>query len=166
VYNILDHTSEQDRVRFEDKDPQTGFILVLDLKWDEKTVETLYLLGICHVPGITCLRDLGEQHLPLLKNMLSKGRAAISEHYGLPARQIKVYVHYQPSFYHFHVHYVHILLDDPGGVVGHAHLLEDVIDNIEHISPRYYQDCTLTYSLRKEDMLWKEMEKTGQLTDY
>ena len=86
---------------------------------------------------------------------------AISERYHLPARQIKVYVHYQPSFYHFHVHYVHILLDDPGGVVGHAHLLEDVIDNIEHISSHYYQDCTFTYALRKEDKLWKMMEETA-----
>ena len=76
VDNILDHKAEEDRIRFEDEDPETGFILLLDLKWDERTVDTLYLLGICHVHGITCLRDLTDRHLPLLKNMLAKGRVS------------------------------------------------------------------------------------------
>lgn len=74
VYNILDHTSEKDRIVFEDTDPKVGFILLPDLKWDGKTLETLYLLAIVHPKGIKSLRDLTEDHLPLLTNILQKGK--------------------------------------------------------------------------------------------
>ncbi|XP_062504459.1 m7GpppX diphosphatase-like isoform X2 [Corticium candelabrum] len=74
VYNILDHKAETERTVFDDPDPETGFVLISDLKWDGKTVDSLYLLGICYARGIRCLRDLSTQHLPLLKNMLAKGR--------------------------------------------------------------------------------------------
>jgi m7GpppX diphosphatase len=41
-------------------------------------------------------------------------------------------VHYQPSYYHFHLHFTHLQLDEGHGMAaGKAHLLEDVIDNLE-----------------------------------
>lgn len=89
VYNILDHKAEAERIVFEDPHPDTGFILVPDLKWDQKTADNLYLLGICHLRGIACLRDLTDQHLPLLKNMLIKGR--VSEFSIQPAHKITEY---------------------------------------------------------------------------
>lgn len=73
VYNILEHKSEADRIVFEDSDPDKGFILIPDLKWDGKTIETLYLLALPHARGILSIRDLTEKHLPLLKNILEKG---------------------------------------------------------------------------------------------
>ena len=77
VYNILEHKSEVDRIVFEDPDPEIGFILIPDLKWDGKNVETLYLLALPHARGIWSLRDLTEKHLPLLKNILEKGIVSI-----------------------------------------------------------------------------------------
>ena len=59
---------------FEDPDPVTGFVLLPDLKWDQKQLENLYLVAICHVHGIKSLRDLNKSHLPLLKNILLKGQ--------------------------------------------------------------------------------------------
>lgn len=41
VYNILNHEKEADRILFEDPEPQTGFLILPDLKWDRKTVSTL-----------------------------------------------------------------------------------------------------------------------------
>lgn len=73
VYNILEHKSEAERIVFEDTDPEIGFILIPDLKWDGKTLETLYLLALPHVRGIMSIRDLTEKHLPLLENILRKG---------------------------------------------------------------------------------------------
>jgi len=59
--------------------------------------------------------------------------------YGLPADQIQVYVHYQPSYYHLHVHFTHLKYEAPSTLIGQAHYLEEVIDNIEHIDELYYQ---------------------------
>jgi hypothetical protein len=48
--------------------------------------------------------------------------------FGVPGNQIRAYVHYQPSYYHFHVHFAHTSLDLGGGsAVGKAHLLDDII---------------------------------------
>ena len=59
---------------FEDPDPVTGFVLLPDLKWDQKQLENLYLVAICHAHGIKSLRDLNMSHLTLLKNILLKGQ--------------------------------------------------------------------------------------------
>ncbi|XP_028840726.1 m7GpppX diphosphatase-like isoform X2 [Denticeps clupeoides] len=36
VYNILEKKAEADRIVFEDPDPDTGFVLLPDFKWDQK----------------------------------------------------------------------------------------------------------------------------------
>lgn len=72
VYNILDHKSEVERIVVEDQDPQIGFVLLPDLKWDGKQVENLYLLAIVRPIGIRSIRDLTHQHLPLLFNVQEK----------------------------------------------------------------------------------------------
>jgi hypothetical protein len=41
VYNILDGVKEADRVVHLDKDPETGFVLVPDLKWDQTSMKAL-----------------------------------------------------------------------------------------------------------------------------
>jgi hypothetical protein len=41
VYNILDGVKEAERVVHLDKDPETGFVLVPDLKWDQTSMKAL-----------------------------------------------------------------------------------------------------------------------------
>ena len=41
VYNILDGIKETERVVHLDKDPETGFVLVPDLKWDQTSMKAL-----------------------------------------------------------------------------------------------------------------------------
>ena len=77
MYNILEKKAEVERIVFEDSNPETGFVLLPDLKWDQKQLENMYLIVICHVHGIKSLRDLNRSHLPLLKNILLKGQVSI-----------------------------------------------------------------------------------------
>ena len=58
---------------FEDEDPDTGFILLPDMKWDRKDVNSLYLVAIVKKHGLKSLRDLDADCLPLLKNIKNKG---------------------------------------------------------------------------------------------
>lgn len=74
MYNILEKKQEADRIVFEDPDPETGFILLPDMKWDRKDMNSLYLVAIVHKHGIKSLRDLNGDTLPLLKNILHKGQ--------------------------------------------------------------------------------------------
>lgn len=77
VYNILEHKSELERIVFEDVDPEIGFVLLPDLKWNGSSLDTLYLLAITQIRGIKSLRDLNVDHLPLLKNIQEKGTVNI-----------------------------------------------------------------------------------------
>ncbi|XP_037077165.1 LOW QUALITY PROTEIN: m7GpppX diphosphatase-like [Pollicipes pollicipes] len=148
VYNILEHRSEAERIVCEDIAPETGFVLLPDLKWDGRTLETLYLVAIVRRRDLRSLRDLRAEHLPLLRNIWTKGTEAIKEKYGVPAWQLRVYFHYQPSYYHLHVHFTSVRFDAPGTHVGKAHLLPSVISNIELPAADYYQRATLSYFVR------------------
>ncbi len=72
MHNILDHKSEVDRIVSEDTDPSLGFVLLPDLKWDGKDLKSLYLLALVRLTNVKSLRDLTDEHLPLLKNLYEK----------------------------------------------------------------------------------------------
>lgn len=119
VYNILEHKKEAERIIFENVDPADGFLLVPDPKWKSHPDPTadgdrrgpwrhapwtgqLACLAICHDWGIGSLRDLRRRHLPLLRNILEQGLAAIEAVYGVEKGRVRVFVHYVPQFFHFH----------------------------------------------------------------
>lgn len=41
MYNILDKKAEADRIIYENPDPVDGFVLIPDLKWNQKQVQGL-----------------------------------------------------------------------------------------------------------------------------
>lgn len=151
VYNILDHKKEQERVIFEDPSPQTGFVLLPDIKWDGVNVDTLHVIAIVHRRDLMSLRSLNESHLDLLKNIRRTGLAALYNKYKIHWSRMRVYLHYQPSFYHLHVHFVSTEYDGPGITCDHSHLLSSVISNIE-IDSEYYQKATLSFGLPSSDI--------------
>ncbi|BFZ16203.1 hypothetical protein BsWGS_19242 [Bradybaena similaris] len=154
VYNILEKKTESERIVVEDPDPEVGFVMVPDMKWNRKNVEALYLIAIVHRRGIRSIRDLRLQHLPLLENILHKGEAAIEKQFGVKADKLRIYFHYQPSYYHLHVHFTHVKFEAPGTDALRAHLLEDVIDNIK-INSEFYSHKTLSYVVREHDALYQ-----------
>lgn len=158
VYNILDKKAEADRIVFENPDPLDGFVLIPDLKWNQQQLDDLYLIAICHRRGIRSLRDLTVEHLPLLRNILREGQEAVLQRYQVPADRLRVYLHYLPSYYHLHVHFTALGFDAPGSAVERAHLLAEVIENLEH-DPQHYQQRTLTFALRADDRLLQLLQE-------
>ena len=76
--------------------------------------------------------------------------------------KLRVYFHYQPSYYHLHIHFTHISYDAPGSDVMRAHLLSDVIDNLV-INPEFYHKKTLSYIVRNGDQLFQAYKSYGYL---
>ncbi|GLC42651.1 hypothetical protein PLESTB_001123800 [Pleodorina starrii] len=155
VYNVLEKKKEVERLIFEDPDPELGFMLHPDFKWDQKQVDQLYCLAIVHRRDVSCLRALDDTHLPMLENVRDKGCKAIHDKYGVPPASLRVFVHYHPSYWHFHVHFVHAAMPAPGAAAGKAILLDDVIDNIKLFGRDYWRQRTLTYQLGEADDLWQ-----------
>ncbi|KAK2067031.1 hypothetical protein P8C59_000800 [Phyllachora maydis] len=115
VFNLIEGREEQEDVIFRTPygaDPEEGFLLAPDLHWDRRTGETLHLLGIVERRDIWSLRDLRRKHVPWLRHMRAKFLEATTGLYpGIEPDQLKLYVHYQPTYYHFHIHIVHVQLD-------------------------------------------------------
>ena len=160
---------------YNDTDAHSGFLLNVDTKWKSHpdchasdraswrrhdAVKDLYCLAICHRRDVRSLRDLTAEHLPLLRNILSAGTAAIDRIYGVPANELRVFVHYQPQFYHFHVHFTR-LHNDLGCQVERAHLLPDIISTLEAEPLAYTQRKTLYYQLKANDALLGVLQKAG-----
>lgn len=163
VYNVLDHKKETERIVFEDSDPSIGFVLIPDLKWNGKQVEDLYLLALIKKRGIKSLRDLRGEHLPLLRNVLEKGVDAISEKYNISRNQLRIFIHYQPTFYHLHVHFTYLKFEAPGIFAEKSHILSSVINNIE-LRSDYYEQSTLPFVTSEGQNLCLEYMRKGIIT--
>ncbi|KAK9479802.1 HIT-like domain-containing protein [Lipomyces japonicus] len=157
VRNILSHTVEADRIIYENTNPDTGFILLPDLKWDRKTLDSLYLVAIVHRLDIASVRDLKKSHVGWLKTVRSEIIQSVTQTYQIPASQLRLYVHYLPSYYHFHIHVTNIEHEIGGGVeIGKAILFEDVIIRLQEMpnDASGFKDTTLTYFLGENSELW------------
>ena len=160
VYNVLEHKKEVERIIFEDPDPTNGFILAPDFKWSGKQAADLYCLAIIHKRGVRSLRDLTAVHLPLLRNLNIECKRAVEEKWGLPGSKVRCYLHYQPSYYHLHIHVTALDFNPPGVNCEKSHLLDIVIANIEQ-DPNFYQKATLAFVTREKEMLYKAYKEHG-----
>ena len=177
IYKCLDLSKERERVLFNDTDPETGFLLNVDTKWKthpkctedaterklwkgHEAIRDLYCLAICHRRDIRSLRDLTAAHLPLLRNIRDVGVDTVCDVYGVQPHELRVFVHYQPQFYHFHVHFTR-LHSDLGCQVERAHLLQDIIDTLEADGNAYAKKLTLYYQLKANDKLLAKLVDDG-----
>ena len=156
VYNILFEGKESETFIYHDPDPVDGFVLLPDLKWDRINKESLYLCCIVKRLDISSIRDLNERHLVFLQKLNKRVKSISSSAYGLEPDELKIYVHYQPSYYHFHLHIVHINFSGLGDgmIAGKAILLDQIIENIR-VRGDYYQVCRIGYKLGDRHGLWK-----------
>lgn len=156
VYNIIFEDKEAETFIHNDTDVQNGFVLLPDMKWDQQSLNSLYLVAIVRRTDISSLRDLNGSHIEYLNCLLTKIKDATCENYRVKADELRIFVHYQPSYYHFHIHVVSIAHSGLGGgiMAGKAFLLEDIIDHLQ-MDPDYYQKKTLTYNLGELHPLWQ-----------
>lgn len=160
VYNILFHGHEADRIVHNEPDQ---FILLPDMKWSGHDMDSLYLLAIVYRKDIASVRDLNSSHKEWLISLQNTIKRVVPEKYPQieDASQLRIFIHYQPSYYHFHVHVVNI--KHPGlrdGIsVGKALLLDDVIDNLDFLGPEGYAKKNITYVLGENHPLWEKFNQ-------
>lgn len=162
VFNILEGRTEQEDVIMrqhsgEGEAKDEGFLLLPDLNWDRATIPSLHLLAVVERRDIWSLRDLTKEHVPWLQHMRQKILDATTQLYpALEEDQIKLYVHYQPTYYHFHVHVVHVMLEAGATqAVGKAFGLDNLIGQLEGMADgKGMADVQLSYGLGEASELW------------
>ncbi|KAK7060875.1 hypothetical protein VNI00_000608 [Paramarasmius palmivorus] len=155
VTEILEGRAEQERILFSSPE----FVILPDMKWDLHTVGSLYLVAIVKDASIRSLRDLRATHIELLKTLRSEAYRVSGEKWDIPKGGLRLFIHYQPSYYHFHVHIVNANYQDSGMgmIAGQAHLLEDVIALLE-LNGDAFERITLTYGLGDQHGLYESMK--------
>ncbi|TFY51808.1 hypothetical protein EVJ58_g10369 [Rhodofomes roseus] len=161
VRDILEGRSEANKVLHRDSHPEFGYVLLPDMKWDLTTLSSLYLVAIASSPTIRSLRNLTRAHLPMLKSIRREAHKAVNDKWGLERGALRLFVHYQPSYYQFHVHIVNVEYQGLLGMtVGQAHLLDDIISLLElsrDDGPSILARMTLTYGLGDQHGLYEPM---------
>ncbi|KAI4623024.1 uncharacterized protein J4E87_006117 [Alternaria ethzedia] len=164
VFNIIEGRTEKEDVIYRESGEE-GFLLLPDLNWDRKTMGGLHLLGIVERRDIWSVRDLKKNMTEWVKHMREKMLEATVKLYPeLERDELKLYVHYQPTYYHFHIHIVHVSLEAGSTqATGKALGLENVISQLETMastsssSPPGMQDVGLTYHLGERSDLWEKV---------
>lgn len=145
IFNIIEGRKEQEDIIVRAHNTRTGalteidqegFLLLPDLNWDRKTMSGLHLLALVERRDIWSLRDLRKKHVGWLRTMRDKLLDATVKVYceqGVERDMLKLYVHYQPTYYHFHIHIVHVMLEASGHTqsTGKAFGLENLISQLE-----------------------------------
>eukprot|EP00959_Pyramimonas_sp_CCMP1952_P059739 1247841-Pyramimonas_sp.AAC.3 len=91
----------------------------------EVSVDVVYPASAKHIAKATDQQFVMATHVT---PPTSDGRLYPSqEKYGLGEEKLRIFVHYQPTYYHFHVHFVHTSHVGMGIAAGQAHLLDDII---------------------------------------
>lgn len=163
VDNILSHKSEAEKILYTDDD----FVILPDFKWDLKDVTTLYLQAITRHKRLRSLRDIRFADLGMLRQIRRQAYAAVQQ-FGIRQGGLRLYVHYQPSYYHFHVHIVQVNYSGFSGMnVGQAHLLDDIIsllemDGVREEGQSVFERMTFSYTLGQFHGLYDSMVEANK----
>ncbi|KAH7328133.1 HIT-like domain-containing protein [Stachybotrys elegans] len=165
VFNIIEGRSEVEDVIYRTKLGEAGdegFLLLPDLNWDRKTLDALHLLAIVERRDIWSLRDLKKKHLAWLEHMKAKLiDAAVASYPSVEPDQLKLYVHYQPTYYHFHIHIVHVALEAGATqATGKAVGLESIVETLKAMGgddEAGMDRLSMSYTLGEASELWKEV---------
>ncbi|KAI0117131.1 scavenger mRNA decapping enzyme [Daldinia grandis] len=165
VFNIIEGRKEVEDVIYRTplgQDGDEGFLMLPNLHWDRKTTEALHLLGIVERRDIWSLRDLKKKHIPWLKHMKAKLiDATVKTYPQIDTDQLKLFVHYQPTYYHFHIHVVHVMLEATSTQsVGKAIGLDSIIQQLESMSGGEdvgMDSISIGYTLGEASDLWIEI---------
>ncbi|RDW74683.1 putative mRNA decapping hydrolase [Aspergillus mulundensis] len=164
VFNILEGRTEQEDVLLRDDGhgAENAFLVLPDLNWDRKTLGSLHLLALVQRRDIWSLRDLKKKHVPWLKYLRKRVLEGTVKMYpGLEEDQLKLYVHYQPTYYHFHIHVVNVMLEAGATqATGKAFGLENLISQLETLSgdeEASMADVSLAYYLGEASELWTDI---------
>lgn len=136
VYNILDGIAEQDKILYQD----AHIVIAPNYTWntDSNNLNKMYLLVFPMCKELHSLRDLNSSHIELLTHIKNKTLDLIKDKYGFDSNIIKMFVHYAPTTYHLHVHFVLVSNTDVNSSVEYSHDLDSII-NILKVKSDYFQ---------------------------
>ncbi len=140
IYNIINGEAEQDSILFKDSEQQ--LVIIPSYTWDQTNKNKLHILGIHTNLEKRCLRDLTLEDVSWLKNALKVGAKTILEKYDLQKDKIKTFIHYEPSSYQLHIHFMNTEYVEGNSSCEYSHEVNSVIFNLQ-LDSDYYKKIKL-----------------------
>jgi m7GpppX diphosphatase len=134
IYNIINGLSEQENILHRD----IASIVVPSYTWDSKNIQKLHILCIPTDTSLRTIRDLTSDNIQLLEHMKKVTLFKIEEKYKLKEENLKIFLHYEPSTYHLHIHFINLLYEESNSSVEYSHDLDSVIFNLK-MESNYYK---------------------------
>jgi m7GpppX diphosphatase len=138
IYNIIDGLEEQDKVLYKDE----SILIIPTFTWDSNNKDNLHILCLPTNKSIRTIRDLSNIDIPLLEYMKKMTLKQIKENYGLKEENLKIFLHYEPSTYHLHIHFINTEYTTSWSSVEYSHDLDSVIFNL-NLDSDYYKKIKL-----------------------
>lgn len=164
VVNVIQGMQESEAVKIRHNDfvllPDTERVNrywsvrhVLHKRYYQPTHSRLNLLAIMTDPALRSLRDLRGMHVSMLENMYSMCLKKIEEETGLKEDQVMAYIHYPPSVYQLHVHFVQQPYSRSMRDCYRVHSLHSVISNLK-IDGNYYAKVSMHFQVSINSALY------------
>ena len=156
IFNIFEKKTEKPI----GEAPSKKFIILKDytVANDSKALISL-AIPIPEYSYIKSVRDLTQKELPLLEELYLEGKKIIAKKYNCKEEEIKAFIHYPPSFYYFHVHYLSV--NDPNvtisSSVNRAIDLNEIIQNIK-LKNDYYQTVAIDHTVQVNSKLYNALK--------
>lgn len=138
IYNIIDNISEKDKILYRDN----LCIIIPTYTWNTIDIDKLHILSFPLDKTIRCIRELNNSHINLLKHIKNKTIQIIENIYNLLEEKLKIFIHYDPSTYHLHIHFINTRFLDTDSSVEYSHEINNVIFNLS-IDTDYYKKIIL-----------------------
>jgi m7GpppX diphosphatase len=136
----------------------TEYIIIKGFTWNDINIDELNCLAIVRDPTIMSLRDLNQKHLNMLISMREDILKVLENKYALTKNKLRLFVHYQPTFYHLHIHII-TTQSTSGYSCGKVHFLDEIISNLSLFST-YYEESTLVYEIKENSKFAIEFART------
>jgi hypothetical protein len=139
ILNIIEGISEVDRIIYRNE----NFICIPDIKFNNENLDNLHILAISANISLRTLRELNQSNLSILYDMIEKTYESIEKKYGIERKYVKAFIHYPPSFYVLHIHFMNVKIKDSGTSFERCHDVNRVIENIERDDKYYKRDMII-----------------------
>lgn len=138
IYNIIDGISEKDKILYDDE----LCVIIPNYVWNEEDDKKMQIMAICKNKELKTLRSLTSEHIPLLEHMKSCALITIKNKYNVGEDSLKIFIHYEPSAYLLHIHFVNINNVNAPSSIEYSHDLDSVIYNL-NLDSDYYKKIIL-----------------------
>lgn len=122
------------------------FVIIPNYKWNQKSIEKLYLICLFKSPELYSIRELTDYEI------LERAKMAIHETikrvYNFEPNDVYIFFHYHPTYYSLHLHICNVNFFGPCSSVGRAVLIDNVIENLK-ISSDFYKTHDMHMICRK-----------------